>query len=66
MSMFEMYFREKQAFMIFRSKNAHSISFSDRDRLIPRNDGVVASFQYDQQYGRVEFGVWPDSKGNQY
>ncbi|KAF1759361.1 hypothetical protein GCK72_015828 [Caenorhabditis remanei] len=44
--------------------NIEDATFSDR--LITRNDGVVASFRYDEQYGRVEFGVWPDSEGNQY
>ena len=58
-----MYFREKQAFMIFRSI-IENVTFSDH--LITRNDDVVASFRYDQQYGRVEFGVWPDSEGNKY
>ncbi|KAF1759363.1 hypothetical protein GCK72_015830 [Caenorhabditis remanei] len=50
----------------YKSKSVLSTSFNDRDRLISRNDGVVASFQYDQQYRRVHFGVWPDSQGNQY
>ncbi|KAF1759368.1 hypothetical protein GCK72_015835 [Caenorhabditis remanei] len=40
--------------------------YSFSDRLITRNDGVVASFQYDQQYRRVQFAVWPDSEGNEY
>ncbi|EFO89374.1 hypothetical protein CRE_20523 [Caenorhabditis remanei] len=48
----------------YQCKIGRSVSFSDR--LITRNDGVVASFKYDQQYRRVEFGVWPDSEGNQY
>ncbi|EFO89387.1 hypothetical protein CRE_20503 [Caenorhabditis remanei] len=50
----------------YKSNAVSPTTFSDRDRLITRNDDVVASFKYDQQYGRVEFGVWPDSEGNQY
>ncbi|KAF1759365.1 hypothetical protein GCK72_015832 [Caenorhabditis remanei] len=48
----------------YKCNIGRSVSFSDR--LITRNDGVVASFQYVQQYRRVEFGVWPDSEGNEY
>ncbi|EFO90884.1 hypothetical protein CRE_19440 [Caenorhabditis remanei] len=48
----------------YKCNIGRSVSFSDR--LITRNDGVVASFRYNQQYRRVKFGVWPDSEGNQY
>ena len=50
--------------MIFRSNIVPPTTFSDR--LITRNDGVVASFQYDQIFDVVKFGVWPDSEGNEY
>ncbi|EFO87212.1 hypothetical protein CRE_27813 [Caenorhabditis remanei] len=48
----------------YKCNIGRSVSFSDR--LITRNDGVVASFQYDQEYSIVKFGVWPDSEGNKY
>ncbi|EFO89400.1 hypothetical protein CRE_20524 [Caenorhabditis remanei] len=48
----------------YKSNTVPPITFNNR--LITRNDGVVAFFQYDQQYGRVEFGVWPDSERNVY
>ncbi|EFO87191.1 hypothetical protein CRE_27794 [Caenorhabditis remanei] len=48
----------------YKCNTVPPITFSDR--LISRNDGVVASFQYDQRFGVVHFGVWPDSDGNVY
>ncbi|EFO87196.1 hypothetical protein CRE_27792 [Caenorhabditis remanei] len=50
----------------YKSESVSPTTFSDRDRLITRNDDVVASFQYNQLFGVVHFGVWPDSQGNQY
>ncbi|EFO87201.1 hypothetical protein CRE_27814 [Caenorhabditis remanei] len=52
--------------IVFRSNTDPSTTFSDRDSIITRNDGVVASFQYNEQSDRVQFGVWPDSEGNEY
>ncbi|KAF1764451.1 hypothetical protein GCK72_004399 [Caenorhabditis remanei] len=57
---------EKRESIIFKSNTVPPSTFSDRDRLITRNDGVVAFFQYDQIFNEVLFGVWPDSEGNEY
>ncbi|KAF1759725.1 hypothetical protein GCK72_016192 [Caenorhabditis remanei] len=48
---------------IYKS-NVEYVTFSDR--LITRNDGVVASLQYGEHFSKVQFGVWPDSEGNEY
>ncbi|EFO87185.1 hypothetical protein CRE_27816 [Caenorhabditis remanei] len=48
----------------YKCNTAPRTTFSDR--LISRNDGVVTSFQCDQPFGVVHFGVWPDSEGNEY